>query len=91
MAGQRKSGAGANVRIYDAKLGGLAYVLKFINEPLGDWDFGNLDLFLSPLDRQETDSRQRRRLARHVKRTQLAATFTLEPFSLPGRNDEKIS
>ena len=35
MAGRRKNGAGANVRIYDPNLGGLAYTLKFINQPDG--------------------------------------------------------
>jgi hypothetical protein len=67
MAGRRENGAGANVRIYDPNLGGLAYVLKFINQPLGDWDFWNVDLFLRPPDQQRMNSRQRRRLARHLK------------------------
>ncbi len=32
MAGQRSHGAGADVRAYDARLDGISYVLKFINE-----------------------------------------------------------
>jgi hypothetical protein len=35
LAGRRKDGAGADVRIYDPSLDGLAYVLKFIAQPLG--------------------------------------------------------
>jgi hypothetical protein len=70
MAGRRKNGAGANVRIYDPKLGGLAYVLKFIHQPLGNWDLWNLDLFLTHREPHDMNSRRRRRLARHAKRTQ---------------------
>ena len=55
---------------YDPSLPGLAYVLKFINEPLGDWDLRHLDLFLSPAERHQMNSRQRRRLARHITRIQ---------------------
>jgi hypothetical protein len=68
MAGRRENGAGADVRIYDPKLGGLAYTLKFIHQPLGDWDFRNLDLFLTPSEQQHMSSRQRRRLARQAHR-----------------------
>jgi len=70
LAGRREGGAGADVRIYDPNLDGLAYVLKFINQPLGDWDFRNLDLFLRPFGTRHTNSRQRRRFARHTKRLQ---------------------
>jgi hypothetical protein len=82
LAGRRKSGAGADVRIYDPNLDGVAYVLKFINEPFGDWDLRNVDLFLSPLDHQPLSSRQRRRRARHEKRSEMAHTAavqTLQP------------
>jgi hypothetical protein len=68
MAGRRENGAGADVRIYNPNLAGLAYTLKFLNQPLGDWDLRNLDLFLRPPERQQVSSRQRRRLARHVQR-----------------------
>jgi hypothetical protein len=74
MAGRRKNGAGADVRVYDPSLGGLAYTLKFIDQPLGDWDLRNLDLFLRPSSRQKMDARQRRRLARHAKRLQQLST-----------------
>jgi hypothetical protein len=70
MAGRRANGAGANVRIYDPSLGGLAYTLKFIDDPEGDWDLRNVDLFLSPLKQHAMNSRQRRRLARHARRLQ---------------------
>ncbi len=72
LAGRRKNGAGANVRVYDPTLGGLAYVLKFIFEPLGDWDLRNVDLFLTAVDPQRIRSRQRRRLIRQSKRTRSA-------------------
>jgi hypothetical protein len=70
LAGRREDGAGADVRIYDSSLNGLAYVLKFINQPLGDWDFRNLDLFLEPFEQQKNNSRRRRRLTRHLIRLQ---------------------
>lgn len=70
MAGRRENGSGADVRIYDPNLDGLAYVLKFINEPLGDWDLRNLDLFLPSPEAKQVNYRQRRRLARHAKRSQ---------------------
>ena len=73
MAGRRENGAGADVRIYDPTLAGLAYTLKFINQPLGDWDLQNLDLFLGPVDQQHMNSRQRRRLARHAQRVSSGA------------------
>jgi hypothetical protein len=66
LAGRRQGGAGANVRIYDPTLGGLAYILKFINEPDGDWDLRNVDLFLS--QQGSMNCKQRRRLARHARR-----------------------
>jgi len=71
MAGRRENGAGADVRIYDPDLDGLAYVLKFIDEPLGDWDFRNLDLFLPTAEVGQFSRRQRRRLARHERRVAL--------------------
>jgi hypothetical protein len=77
MAGRRENGAGADVRVYDPNLEGLAYVLKFVNEPLGDWDLRNLDLFLPPSCPEEMNHRQRRRHSRHEKRINLA---------LPGTN-----
>jgi len=68
LAGCRANGAGADARIYDASLPGLAYVLKFINEPDGDWDFRNLDLFLPTDIQRRANHRQRRRLSRHLRR-----------------------
>src|SRR5947207_8006723 len=46
MAGHRKNGAGADVRIYDSARGALSYTLKFAVTSGGNWNFGNLDLFL---------------------------------------------
>jgi hypothetical protein len=68
LAGRRQKGAGADVRIYDSSRPGLAYVLKFIDQPNGDWDLRNLDLFLPSADRESLNRRQRRRLARHKNR-----------------------
>ena len=81
MAGRRENGAGANVRIYDPNLGGLAYTLKFINEPDGDWDLRNVDLFLSSRTPQAMNCRQRRRLTRHAKRSQLAGTENVKHYA----------
>jgi hypothetical protein len=67
MAGRRENGAGADCRIYDPHLGGLPYTLKFINQLGGDWDFGNLDLFLMP-NHEQMNARQRRRHARRAMR-----------------------
>jgi hypothetical protein len=67
MAGFRANGAGADVRPYDPSGNAISYVLKFIFQPGGDWDFGNLDLYLwSPAS--EMNRRQRRRLRRQAQR-----------------------
>jgi hypothetical protein len=71
LAGRRENGAGANVRIYDPSLRGLAYVLKFISQPNGDWNLRNLDLFLPTAERGPLNRRQRRRLVRQKKRLEL--------------------
>jgi hypothetical protein len=71
IGGHRENGAGANVRIYDPSLGGVAYCLKFINQVGGDWDLHNLDLFLGPAPSKTTKCKQRRRLARQARRLQL--------------------
>jgi hypothetical protein len=70
LGGYRKNGAGADVRVYDTSRGGLAYVLKFIDQPEGGWDFNNLDIFLAPRSPREMNRRQRRRLLRHQRRVQ---------------------
>lgn len=71
LAGYRSNGAGADARIYDASLPGVDYVLKFINQPDGDWDFRNLDLFLPTAEVGQFSRRQRRRLVRHERRMAL--------------------
>ncbi len=68
LAVRRKNGAGADVRIYDPALPGVAYILKFINEPDGDWGFRNLDLFLDAIEFTHPNHRQRRRMLRHKNR-----------------------
>ena len=67
MAGFRANGGGANVRAYDPSGNAIAYTLKFISEPDGNWDSRNLDLYLlSPT--VEINHRIRRRLARQAHR-----------------------
>lgn len=74
MAGFRANGAGADVRAYDPKKGNaIAYCLKFIFQPDGDWDFKNLDLYLCPPNAMNRNRRQRRRLARNAQRMLEAA------------------
>lgn len=80
MAGRRENGAGADVRIYHPELPGLAYILKYINEPDGDWNFRNLDLFLPGRELSTLRSRQRRRLARHQQRSDFAKALATDDF-----------
>jgi hypothetical protein len=68
MAGFRADGAGAKVCTYDSKGNAIAYCLKFIFQPDGDWDFKNLDLYLCPPNAMNKNRRQRRRLARQAHR-----------------------
>ena len=80
LAGRRKNGAGADVRRYDPQLGGLAYTLKFIDQPGGNWDVRNLDLFLPRHGTKPLKCRQRRRASRQAKRLELGnqRTMTLD-------------
>jgi hypothetical protein len=68
MAGFRANRAGAEVCAYDTKGNAIAYCLKFIFQPEGDWDFKNLDLYLCPPNAMNRNRRQRRRLARNAQR-----------------------
>jgi hypothetical protein len=72
LAGRRKGGTGANVRIYDPSLDGVRYVLKFINDPNGDWAFRNLDLGLPASGVANMNCKGRRRSARNIKRKERA-------------------
>jgi len=58
---------GADVQPYDAKLNGVEYVLKKINQPDGDWTARNLHLVL-PMDQEKVRRRTRRQLKRHELR-----------------------
>ncbi len=71
MAGNRSDDAGAMVEPYNGFHHGARYVLKFINQPEGDWAFRNLHLF-HPEARslQDLHGRQRRNLRRHKARFQ---------------------
>lgn len=68
MAGWGENGAGADVRTYNPSLEGINYLFKFISEPSGNWDFGNLDLFMPPAENKQTNRRERRRLSRQQLR-----------------------
>ena len=76
MAGFRADGAGAKVCAYDPKGNAIAYCLKFIFQPEGNWDFRNLDLYLCPPNAMNKNRRQRRRLARNAQRLLQAAQPT---------------
>ena len=65
MAGCRANGAGAQVKKFDPNQNGVGYVLKWIYQPDGNWDFRNLDLFLPEANNsQKINKRWRRRLKR---------------------------
>jgi hypothetical protein len=65
LAGARVEGAGAHVCEYDPNRNALAYTLKLINQPNGDWSFKNLDLFISGANLHGASHRARRRISRH--------------------------
>ena len=72
MAGKRAEGAGALVKEYQSSGNGARYVLKCMNQPDGNWDFRNLELFHPDSKKsQKMNKRWRRRLkrfeARHMK------------------------
>lgn len=81
LGGGRKHGAGADVRVYDPEQDALKYTLKFAlnsdanghfaDRNFGDWNFGNLDLFLRK-DSTTLNARARRRMSRQVLRMQQA-------------------
>lgn len=70
MAGKGEDEAGALVEPYDARLNGVSYVLKFINQPDGGWAFRKLHLFHSSLNVDIVNRRQRRNVRRHEARMQ---------------------
>jgi hypothetical protein len=90
MAGFRANGVGAKVCVYDPRGNAIRYCLKLIFQPDGDWQFKNLDLFLSPPD-AVINRRWRRRLARQEQRvlqtgqsmTELAEMLVKMPEALP--------
>lgn len=68
MAGERGDGQGAKVDPYDPERNAIAYALKLINAPDGDWHFGKLDLAMPALASEPLTHRRRRRLRRHNDR-----------------------
>jgi hypothetical protein len=75
MAGRRTSGAGADMRPYDRRLEGLAYVLKF-----GEWDFRNLHLAFGA---RPTTARARRRQRRQQIRISKTDSGARADFTWP--------
>ena len=79
MAGSRADGAGAQVEEYDSNENGVGYVLKFINQPDGNWAFRNLELVHPEArDKQRLNKRSRRRLKRFDARKEKFAQSALE-------------
>ena len=70
MAGTRSDGAGAQVNVYDARLNGASYVMKFINRVDGDWAFRKLHLAYPCANVGTLNRRRRRQLRRHEARNQ---------------------
>jgi hypothetical protein len=77
VAENRSDDSGALVVPFNPSLGGVSYVLKFINQADGGWDFRNLHLFTSTSPPGTLNSRQRRHLRRHILRTHLFTTAKL--------------
>ena len=90
LAGSRAHGAGAYVRPFDETRNGLAYTLKKIFEPDGDWDFRNLDLNLSP-DDTVMNARMRRRFARHARRVVTGERMQNSPALESARSGHRIT
>lgn len=69
-AGRRKNGAGALVKPFDPHGGpdhtgdGIAYVIKYVDQPEGDWKFNKLHLF-PPFSK---DLKDNKRMRRHIRR-----------------------
>jgi hypothetical protein len=61
---------GAKVDPYDPKRNAIAYVLKLINTPEGDWQFRKLELAVPAWRREPATCRQRRWLRRHHERVE---------------------
>ncbi len=83
LAGHRNDGSAALVLPYDPNQNGASYVLKFINQPEGDWAHHKLHLF-HPEARglQNMNRRTRRLLKRHSAREQYFANVE-SPSGLP--------
>jgi hypothetical protein len=79
MAGSRADGAGAKVKQYEPTKNGVGYILKFINQPDGNWAFRNLELFHPDAKhKQKMNKRWRRRLNRFDARKEKFAQSVSE-------------
>ena len=63
--GRRSDADSAQVKPYDPNLDGLSYVLKYINQPEGDWALRKIDLFLPSKAGEKITKHMRRHLRRH--------------------------
>jgi hypothetical protein len=70
MAGNRSDDAGALVEEYNAIENGATYVLKCINQPDGNWQFRNLELFQPEARASQTVNARWRRKQRRFKARQ---------------------
>jgi hypothetical protein len=97
LAGARANRAGAEVSEYDPNRDALAYTLKFIYQPDGDWSFKNLDLFIASANVRSANCRARRRISRHGQIQQDAETNnplsieSAEPRNSDDRTNSKFS
>jgi hypothetical protein len=84
VAGGWSDDTGALVLLFDPALRGVSYVLKLINQLDGDWDFRNLHLFHPGGEPEFTHRRFRRRMRRHIYRTNLflRTQVTTAPFQM---------
>jgi hypothetical protein len=79
MAGSRADGAGAQVKEYDPSKNGVRYVLKFMNQPDGNWAFRNLEVFHPEArNSQKVTKRWRRRSKRFDARKEQFAESASE-------------
>ena len=92
FGGNRTSGAGADVRVYDPNRGAVNFLLKCQADPAWDVRFRNLEL-LSPLTPASaaTSSRMRRKLQRCEERRAKAATQPLKGLSSTQYDQEPMS
>lgn len=73
---------GADIQPYNPNLNGVAYVLKMMDKPYGDWTARKLHLVM-PMSTEMLSRRERRNLRRHQARANLFANMK-RPEPTPG-------